>query len=103
MAATAAGEGPSGFSFEASLMMSFAARPCSRATSSIGRPGWYTGIESRLGLSWNGRDILKRVENFFYVHMRGDHVADEADFFDVARPRFHDEIVHGRSDCIAAA
>ena len=39
IAASAAGDGPSGFSFEASLMMSSAGRPSSRATSSIGRPG----------------------------------------------------------------
>jgi hypothetical protein len=34
-----AGEGPSGFSFDASLMISAAGRFNSRATSSMGRPG----------------------------------------------------------------
>ena len=37
----ASGEGPSGFSLEASLMMVFGSSPNSRATSSIGLPGEY--------------------------------------------------------------
>ena len=39
IAAIAFGEGPSGFSFEASLMMLAASAPSSRAVSSIGFPG----------------------------------------------------------------
>jgi hypothetical protein len=39
MASKARGDGPIGFSFEASLMISEAGIPTSRATSSIGRPG----------------------------------------------------------------
>ena len=38
-AAIALGLGPSGFSFEASLMISSGRRPSSRATSSMGLPG----------------------------------------------------------------
>ena len=36
----ASNENPRGFSFEASLTMSFSARPISRASSEIGLPGW---------------------------------------------------------------
>ena len=39
MAKTARGDGPSGFSFEANLMIRFASVPSSRAVSSIGFPG----------------------------------------------------------------
>jgi hypothetical protein len=41
--APAAGLEPSGFSFEASLMIVLISKPSSRATSSIGLPGSYTG------------------------------------------------------------
>ena len=39
MAASAFGEDPSGFSFDAILRMSASARPSSRAVSAIGLPG----------------------------------------------------------------
>jgi hypothetical protein len=41
MARCASGLTPSGFSFEASLMMSASRSPISRASSEIGFPGWY--------------------------------------------------------------
>ncbi|OPZ80990.1 MAG: hypothetical protein BWY76_03177 [bacterium ADurb.Bin429] len=39
MAATAFGDGPSGFSFDAIFTMDAGSNPSSRATSSIGFPG----------------------------------------------------------------
>src|SRR5262245_50738295 len=45
MAATARGEGPSGFSLEAILIESW--MPYSRSSSSIGLPGWY-GVRVRI-------------------------------------------------------
>src|SRR5579859_364747 len=100
MAATASGDGPNGFSFDATLMMLSAGRPSSRATSSIGRPGWYTGRFFKFGLSGNGVGILQSVDDLFYVHVRGDQVANERNFFRVIRPCFDGEVVHLGGDLV---
>src|SRR5882724_3268850 len=98
MAAMASGDGPSGFSLEASLMMWLAGRPSSRATSSMGRPGWYTGTLRKAGLKGRGESILERVQNFLDIDIFGDQVTDEGDFLGVARPGLDCEIVNLGSD-----
>ena len=61
MATRALGEGPKGFSLEASLMMLAGSRPCSRATSSMGRPGTYTGRVARDGLNRDSTLLMRCV------------------------------------------
>src|SRR6478609_4602134 len=53
------GEGPKGFSFEASLMMPAGSRPSSRATVSIGLPGSYTGCVRMPGLASSAKVMAR--------------------------------------------
>src|ERR1035437_4513010 len=62
----ASGDGPNGFSFDATLMIESAGRPSSHATSSIGRPASYVGRVFRNGLIFKFLVLQKLVaENFF--------------------------------------
>src|SRR5436305_1810654 len=59
MARSALGEGPSGFSFDASLMIVPGSTPSSRAVSSIGFPGSYTPRSRNWGLASSHTDVMR--------------------------------------------
>src|SRR3954447_21435005 len=59
MARSAFGEGPSGFSFDASLMIVPGSTPSSRAVSSIGFPGSYTPRSRNWGLASSHTDVMR--------------------------------------------
>src|ERR1035438_1280102 len=101
MAARPRRDGPSGFSFDASLMMPAGSRPSSRATSSMGRPGWYTGRWFNAGLMGSGVVILQGLDDFFNVDAFGDDITDEGNFFGVGGPRFDGEVVDFGRNLIA--
>ena len=100
MAASASGDGPNGFSFDATLMMlvggqaEFARDFFNRPARLIHRQIFQIRIERQ------GVGILQGVDDFFHVHVFGDQVADERNFFGVVRPRFDGEIVDLGRDLI---
>src|SRR5262245_36595144 len=67
IAARVRGPIPSGFSFDASLMMFSSLSPSSRATSEIGLPGWYGAIER----TYDGESSHRSINMRFLVTPSG--------------------------------